>query len=386
MLAYSHEDLTNRQLLQDVETAFEAKLISKDQLQQIEAKYETRLYTPSYFACLALGLLTCFCLCFAGGIMLILAMDHRNSVEITIPLVMAILSYGMLELMAQNGKHFGSGVDTILILSVSLLSTTALWMMMPDSHWPALLIGFFVAVFLAWRFVDSVATMLAFLMGLGFLFYFFMENMGAAKIVLPFVLMAFSALAFWGSNKKKPSHQFVHHQTCLRALEAISLLSFYFAGNYFFVSAANTFLNDGIEPTTLPLGWFFWCWTIAIPFVYIFFGIKYKHQLLLNTGLLLIAVAIFTYRAYYSVMPIETACTLGGLLLLGISYGLIRYLATPKHGFTAQQQLTDKKEGGNLEALLIAETMRQGTTTTTGEELQFGGSGKFDGGGAEGDF
>jgi hypothetical protein len=113
--------------------------------------------------------------------------------------------------------------------------------------------------------------------------------------------------------------------------------------------------------------------------------VQKKDPVLLRTGLLLIAVMIWTIRFYYHVMPIEIAMIAGGILITGISYILIRYLKNPRQGFMYKET----KEGlpiGKLqiEALVINQSFAMPQTPEVSGTRFGGGSGG--GAGAGGDY
>ena len=142
---------------------------------------------------------------------------------------------------------------------------------------------------------------------------------------------------------------------------------------------------NGTISETIPLAWFFWLWTIALPFIYITYGVRQRSLLLMRTGLFLIAAAVFTFRNYYHVMPIELALTAAGALLVGVSWFLVKFLNNPKGGFTSKQLSENGKDGElNLESLVVSETFsRVGAQTPTGNVF---GGGKFGGGGSSSEY
>jgi hypothetical protein len=79
--------------------------------------------------------------------------------------------------------------------------------------------------------------------------------------------------------------------------------------------------------------------------------------------------------------------TIGGILLIGVTYGLFRYLRHPKYGISSEtpapDPLTDPLQ---MEALVIAQTAASNVPTPPPSSgTQFGGGG-FGGGGAGGDY
>ena len=75
--------------------------------------------------------------------------------------------------------------------------------------------------------------------------------------------------------------------------------------------------------------------------------------------------------------------TIGGIILLAIAYGLMKWLHEPVKGFTSREIVTkNKNDIMQLEALILLQTFKPGTNSDT---TKFGG-GNFGGGGASGDF
>jgi hypothetical protein len=174
----------------------------------------------------------------------------------------------------------------------------------------------------------------------------------------------------------------------LMMIRAASLASLYLAGNYFIVLESGTaLLGSSWLSAISSMGWLFWLWTLAVPIIYVYWGIRKKDPLFLLMGLALMAMLVFTVRRYYHVLPVEWAMLLGGLILIAITYGLARYLKILRNGFTSAET-NDKHLLANLhiESLIVAETFR-GTSEvpTPTKEFKFGG-GSGGGGGAGGEF
>jgi hypothetical protein len=101
-----------------------------------------------------------------------------------------------------------------------------------------------------------------------------------------------------------------------------------------------------------------------------------KDRKLLIIGLLAVVFSIFTYRFYFSVLPIEWALTLGGILLIFGAILIIRYLRKPKFGISDEP--TNEKSFGNISTLITAQILGKSPEP---KGINFGG-GDFGGGGA----
>ena len=104
----------------------------------------------------------------------------------------------------------------------------------------------------------------------------------------------------------------------------------------------------------------FWFFTVAVPVLYVAFGVVRKDKMLIRTGLLLIAAAIFTVRYYYAIFPLEITMFIAGMLMITTSYALIRYLRTPKYGFVFKIKNANTIPVEHAESLIT--TDRFGTT------------------------
>ena len=125
-----------------------------------------------------------------------------------------------------------------------------------------------------------------------------------------------SILYFFTKNIFK-QNEYRHYRINGIIIEITLLAGFYLAGNYFAISEmSNQFFHSLKENETISLGWLFWVFTVTIPLVYIWWGVKKKDIVLIRVGLILIAVMVFTIRFYHAVLRLETAMVLGGIFLL----------------------------------------------------------------------
>jgi uncharacterized membrane protein YgcG len=128
----------------------------------------------------------------------------------------------------------------------------------------------------------------------------------------------------------------------------------------------------------------FWITTVLIPLIYIFLGIYKKDRILLRAGLILVAAIVFTIRYYHSVAPLEVVMTFAGIGMIAIAYFLIRFLKTPKNGFTSEEVDEGEMDALQLESLVIAQTFNKAGAPAK-DGFEFGG-GDGGGGGASGEY
>ncbi|MNE73941.1 hypothetical protein D3C80_1699810 [compost metagenome] len=101
---------------------------------------------------------------------------------------------------------------------------------------------------------------------------------------------------------------------------------------------------------------------------------------------LAIAFSIYTVRFYHSVLPIEVALTLGGVVLFAIAYFSIRKLKEKESGLTFKPDRINHSDSLlNAEALVVASAFGMKPEVKTDSPMEFGGGG-FSGGGSDGSF
>ncbi len=383
MLIYNTQELDNRLMGMDADEAAAEGMISPETAGKIKTAHPFTLYSPNNFVRIGLALVSICCVVLGAGLIALLMLDGIGNNWEGFLLFWGLLTYGVLEGWMAGHKHFRSGVDEGLLWSSACFlafGIIALYENYDTTHW----VYFVLTIIATWfsiRLAEPVMTLTAWICGILFVLFASIMYLPGAQFILPFLIMAISAAAYFATTRMQPQWRFRHYDISLSVLRLAALLTFYMAGNYYVVhSLGNELLGMEGEP---PLPWLFWALTLCLPPLYIWMGLRRKDRIPLAAGLLLIAAAVFTVRAYHSVMPIETAMILGGIVLVAISYAAHRYLKTPQKGFTTQAMHTKHFGIEQLEGLIIAETMQQ--TAQPQEPTIFkGGSGG--GGGASGEF
>jgi hypothetical protein len=183
---------------------------------------------------------------------------------------------------------------------------------------------------------------------------------------------SFYLIQFW--KKKEITY---YYTDCQNIIETLALATFYLGGNYYIVREGNAMLNGFFDSIQISFATLFYFFTAAIPVFYIFRGLQKYDRKFLIVGILAIAFSIFTYRQYFSVLPLEWALTIGGILLVLLSILAIRALKTSKFGITSESQSSNKFQ--NLEAFIITQAIQQPNSQS--DNLKFG-EGDFGGAGA----
>jgi hypothetical protein len=396
MIIYNKTWLNNLELRNQSEHAHQTECVTDEELKNIKEHYPVGFYTPGIFIRIGLFVLTFIIALFSGGLLSLMFASTRAIEHFGWPMFLGVVCYVALEIIVTGKNHYRSGVDDALLwMSGGLLTGGFIWMIGSQDayyqHPPYLGISVFVFVlslYFTLRFADVIMSALSILSFFAMIFFAW-KNAGAfGMATMPFVIMLVSAIVYVLALRLNNNLAAQYHKACLMVVQIVSLVTLYVAGNYFVIDRLKNSLNDStpvVHPSAI-WGMFFWGWTILLPFVYIARGILKKDVILLRTGLMIIAFAVFTVRNYYHVLPTELALIMAGIVLLAIVYGLVQYLKTTKHGFTsADTNSPHLMDHIKIESLIIGESLGHTPAAPTEPANRFGG-GDFGGGGSGGGF
>jgi hypothetical protein len=382
MIAYHKNWLDNLYIQEQAEEAVAHDCISGEEQAAIKERYTVRFYTPNFFIRVGLFLLTAIIACFALGLFTLMTIDASSSAVFGILLLFtAGLSYGALEYFVQQNNHYRSGVDDALLWFslICFMSGANCFRELPELVNAGLL--FVASLYLSLRYADTLMSAVACISALGVLFFAYLELGTIAKPTMPFVMMAGAAGIYFIGQWLAGMRNSKYYRHCLVVVKVVALLSFYVAGNYFVVrEMSNELFGLQLkEGEGIPFGWVFWALTVGVPMGYMYRGVQKKDAVFLRVGLLLVAAMVFTIRYYHHMMPLEVAMIIGGAVLMGTAYFLIRYLRQSRNGFTYKEGYEPSPINKlQVEALVINQTF---STPQTAEPTgtQFGGG---SGGGA----
>ena len=380
MIAYSAEELYNCNVLSQARDACSASKISQESFEKIGQAYPCKLYRPNTFIAIALGLLTILAISFTTFLFGLLTVDNFSSDLAVLFAFMAVVSYITLELMVKSKKYFNAGIDNALMIAVLAFVAGIFINYASDLPW-ILMNGILMAVslWLSFRFVDafmaSIACAFFFL-----IFYLLLLRLGASSIIFISLPMMMLICGMYLILKKiRKGVGFIYEKN-ITVLIIFLLISFYAAGNYWVVNELQTAEFGG--KVSANIGWIFWVLTCLIPFVYIFYGVVKKDLLHIRTGVLLLFIMVLTYKYYFSLLPVEVEMLFLGIILIVLSYFLIKWLRKERYGFTSEM-ISAKPAWKNIEGILVVETMGGGVKPQQ-DTLMSGGS--AGGGGASGEF
>lgn len=388
MIAYNRKSLDNLAIHEEAAVALRSNLILQTEMEDIVKAYPVNLYSPNVFIRIGLFVLTAMIILMVFGLFCLMILGSSGNGFGILAIFISLLTYGGLEMLIHEKKHYRSGVDDAMIWSGMAFTVAAVNLLSDSlSFLGQAVLVFVLSTYYLLRFGNRLMGCLAFIALSGIVFYGLLPLGNTAKTVMPFLLMAISLGVYWLMKKYKNKVLIKHYNTCCTYIEILALVATYVCGNYFVVrEVSNSMFDLGLkEGESIPGGWIFWILTVLIPVVYVFRGIQKKDAILIRTGLLLVAAIVFTVRYYYHFTPLESAMTIGGVILIGVAYGITKYLTPPKHGFTNAESDSHAPDGLlQVESLVVVETF--GNTAPEGEkQFDFGG-GSSGGAGASGQY
>jgi hypothetical protein len=369
---------------------FKQGFLSNEQSLEIKNNYPHDYYDPNVFLKIGLFIFTILAAGFSISIMSIFFVSiyesNLNAAAVIQSMMIGGVFLFLLENLIKGRKLYHSGVDNALIYMTLGAFCTTIYFFFEKLNPPTwLFLMLFLPLFIATtiRYAESVVCTLTYFIVLGIFVTIALESFWG-KILLPFIVMLVSAGIYFTVKKLSTRKDYLYYETCLTIIKTLSLVTFYLGGNYLIVREGNALINNlylSVSPQVAfaPMFYFF---SAIIPIGYIFFGLRSRDRLILILGLITLGFSIFTYRFYFSILPVEIALTLGGILLIGLAAGLIQYLKTEKKGFTYQPD--HEFEGFNLEAMLMSQLV-QSKIPQQGDTFRFGG-GDTGGGGAGGNY
>ncbi|HEX3935068.1 MAG TPA: hypothetical protein VHW43_10355 [Puia sp.] len=377
MIAHNRQALDNRDIQQEAKEALAKSVITQMEYNRILEAHPFKLYTPNVFIRIGLFLLTVLAVACGLGLFMLITMGSGEHGIGIILILWGIAAYVGLEFVIHSRGMYRAGVDDALLwlaggllfgginlLANNLSLTLETWIILIVATW-----GLF-------RYADPLMALTAYGALIYLIFHLIITSGAVGSIIV--VTMILSAIAYFLLTRLSTVESLRHYHACLSLLQMAALLTFYLSGNYYVVQNIDASIHGETAPVAFSPLW--WAFTGIVPVGYVAAGIRKKDTILLWTGLALVAGAIFTIRYYYHILPAETAMIIGGGILLAGAYGLIRYLHTPKHGFTSTApEEPHVLQNLPVESLLLAETFKSIPTQPTDQSPNFGGG---SGGGA----
>lgn len=388
MIAHDKNLLNNLALLEEANSLQSAGFISKEQKTIIKKELPAFKRQSNILVRLGFFLLGSFLYLSICGAISLLGLSGEKFFFNICCYIFAIVGFVGAELLA-NQKYYGHGLDDAFCLGAILNVGFAIGIS-TDGY--ELVIAVFVAIasFILYRRYLHLPSLLVFCLAASAVLFYGMFEFGAiGKAILPFVAMLFAAGFYFFTRKIIANLKEVYHYNGLLLANSFCLILFYLSCNYMVVRELSVMLlgNEILPGKDIPFAIFFYAFTLIVPIVYLVQALKTKDRIMLWISFLAIGFSIYTIRFYYSVLPIEMALTLGGLVLFAIAYFSIKKLKNKETGLTFKpDRINNSNALLNAEALIVASTFGlKPEAKPQDSPMDFGGGG-FSGGGSEGSF
>ncbi|WP_394994834.1 hypothetical protein [Emticicia sp.] len=362
-----------------IENWHEQKLLSEEQFDAAQKEFPVGFHRSNIFVKIGLFIFTNIVTSASIGfisIFLAALVSESTAAFSIISLIYGGVSFYFLEFFIKKNNLYRSGADNALLYAM-IGSLIAFFILLPNINLPVWAYYFIILIILLpalIRYADPLVAIGVYLTWIA-LWFIIVTKFPIGKLILPFVIMIVSAASYFFIQFWKKTENSSYYTDCQDIIKILTLATFYLGGNYYVVREGNAMLNDlsnSIQIAFTPLFYFF---TAAIPVFYIVRGLQKHDRKFLIVGMLALAFSIFTYRHYFSILPLEWASTIGGAILVLLSILAIRALKTPKYRLTYEPHRKNKFQ--NLEAFIVNQAIQQPNQP---DKMQFG-EGNFGGGG-----
>ncbi len=388
MIAHDKQLLNDLALLEEANSLQQAGFISKEQRDLIKKQLPDFKEQKNILVRLGFFLLGSFLYSSICGAISLLGLSGEEFFFKICCYIFAVVGFAGAEFLA-NQKYYGHGLDDAFILGAILNVGLAIGIT-TDGYELIIAIFMAVAAFIMYRRYLHLPSLLVFcLASSAVLFYGLFEFGAIGKTILPFAAMI-SAAGFYFSTKKS-IHSLTerYYYKGLLLANNFCLILFYLSCNYLVVRELSVMLlgNEILPGTDIPFAYFFYAFTLIVPIIYLVQALKTKDRIMLWISFLAIGFSIYTIRFYYSVLPIEVALTLGGVVLFAIAFFSIKKLKEKETGLTFKpDRINNSTAFLNAEALIVASTFgMKPAVKPESSPMEFGGGG-YSGGGSEGSF
>lgn len=402
MLVYNKTFFDNFFLLRRAKKWFKSGFVSNEEFEKINKNHASPYKSFNIFARIGLFIFTVFILGSAVGLFnLVLSSAGMESHATFQCFFFGIIFYVLAEISIRKFNFFRAGIKGACIYAsvyalcfgiASLINGNNYFFNSEDSSPLLVQVCIFpVILFAALRFSDMLLSFsaLSCLLYINALAVLKMGTFG--KLILPFECMAVSYLIYFIMGKIKNKEELHYWKSPMIIIETASLIAIYLSGNYMVVrklseSLLNTVINPGED---IHLAVFFYAYTIIVPLVYVWIGLKRKNYTFLRCGVILEVAGILAIKYYHHIMPAETAMMLGGILMILLGYFSIKYLKTPKHGVTFEIYKRNNEEEEallNVVSIAASKVMADQHAPHEQDGVKLGGGEGFGGGGAGADY
>ncbi|GGD47134.1 hypothetical protein GCM10011514_08900 [Emticicia aquatilis] len=382
--AYNETWVENINKQEIIDDWYFRKLISDEQRKEAIQAFPVGFHQSNSFVKIGLFLFTCIVasasLGFVSLFLFEIFSESRFGFAI-ISLIYSVVFLYFLEYFIKKNNFYRSGVDNALLYAMLSAAFGAFvgFTNYDFQAWIYCVIALVLLIPAVLRYADPLVAFVSYIVWLTLWFVVVTEN-PIGKVIIPFVLMIISAGTYFFVKLWQEKSISVYHDECQNIIEILALASFYLGGNYLIVREGNALLNNLGTSVQIDYAALFYFFSTVIPIAYIIYGLRKHNRKFLLVGIGAAAFSIFTYRQYFSVLPLEWAMSIGGGLLVAFCVWAIRVLKSPKFGLTSEAMGTNEYK--NLEAFIVNQAMQQPNQPN---KTDFG-KGSFGGGGAGSDY
>ena len=393
MILHDKNLLDNLALTSEAESLQNAGFINKEQRNLIRKELPSFKIQNNILVRIGFFLLGAFLYLSICGVIALIGLTSSSSerifFEMCCYLFAAVGIAGAEFLVIQ--KYYRHGLDDAFILGI-LLNVGIAVGISTEHHETPVIPAVFVAIasFLTYRRYLHLVSMLVFCLASSAVLFFGLIEIGdIGKTILPFAAMLIAGGFYFLTKRSLKNLTEVYYFNGLLLINSYCLILFYLSCNYLIVRELSSELLgfDILPGQDIPFAFFFHAFTIIIPIVYLVQALKTKDRIMLWVSFASIAFSIYTIRFYHSILPIEAALTLGGLVLFAITYFSIKKLKNNETGLTFKpDRINNSNSLLNAEALIVASTFGLKPEVKPADSpMDFGGGG-FSGGGSNGSF
>ncbi|MFH6964737.1 hypothetical protein ACHRVK_10240 [Flavobacterium plurextorum] len=383
MILHNKNLLNNLALVEEAETLESGGFISKEQKKIIKNALPAFRSQSNILVRLGFFLLGSFLYSSICGAISLIGLSGEDFYFKICCYLFAGVGIAGAELLG-NQNYYRHGLDDAFILGIPLNIGFAVAI---STEGQEISIAVFVAIasFLTYRRYLHPLSMLVFCFASTAVFFYGMFEIGdIGKTILPFVTMLVSAGFYFLTKGKIKNLTEVYFRDGLTLANSFCLILFYLSCNYLVVRELSFELLgvDVLPGQDIPFAFFFYAFTFIVPIAYLVQALRTRDRIMLWISFATIGFSIFTIRFYYSVLPIEVALTLGGLVMFAIAYLSIQKLKNKEEGLTFKpDRINNSNAILNAEALIVASTFGMKPEVKTNSPMDFGGGG-FSGGGS----
>jgi hypothetical protein len=394
MKAYNQQWIYNRDILTQSERWHRQGLLSDEQMTAIRKAYPVEFRRTNGFIEIGLFLFTTVAIlaCYLLPASIFSSMMDSQTAYGVFNIAFGI-GVGIVGGFLINRRLlYRNGIDNAFVVTLTGFLAFGLNQFLPDGLSVATHCLFTLPLLLLvlWYYGD---TLIAFFSLAAFYTAIFdnLLKVSWGRDALPFVMMGVSLLLYIGARQIiiRTTDQ-SYYADPLNLVQWLSLIVLAASGNYFVVRELNGLLVDAdlrkpmsTEAPQIGLPILFWVLTFAIPIIYLWQGLMKRNRILIILGALGLIAAFMTVHEYTALVPLNVALTIGGALLIGVAVAGIRYLSSPKQGFTDSPDDDSPNDlfinAASIAVVQATSTMPHGPK----DDLQFG-KGDFGGAGSEG--